>query len=49
MKENNIFAPVVVDIDTTVSPEAKTVLMLHILVVVVPFTENDIVEGGLNS
>lgn len=43
----NIFAPVTVD--NTISPDAKTVLVLQLLVVVVPFVDTDISSDGLNS
>ena len=46
MKEN-IFEPVT--IDTVVSPESKTVLVLHLLVVVVPFVDTALNSDGLNS
>ncbi len=47
MKEN-IFAPVTVDNNTS-SPDAKTVLVLQLLVVVVPFVDTDFNSDGLNS
>ena len=46
MKEN-IFAPVTVD--NTNSPDTKTVLVLQLLVVVVPFVDTDLNSDGLNS
>ena len=46
MKEN-IFEPVT--IDTVVSPETKTVIAIHLLVIVVPFVDNDLNNSGLNS
>jgi len=45
--KDNIFAPVT--IETTASPESKTVLVLHLLVVVVPFVDTALNSDGLNS
>ena len=45
--KKDIFASVLAD--ETVSPEAKTVLVLHLVVVVVPIVDGDVTGGGLNS
>ncbi len=43
---NNIFEPIVIDMDTA---DAKTVLVLHLLVVVVPIADSDLTGARLNS
>lgn len=45
--ENNIFSSVVAE--PTINPEANTVLVLHLVVVVVPITDNDVKGSGLNQ
>ncbi len=44
---SNIFDPVV--IDNTVSRDAKTVLVIHLLIIVTPVTDGDVNGAGLNS
>lgn len=47
MKKEDIFASVVSD--SAASPEANTVLALHIVIVVVPIADADVNGNGLNS
>lgn len=45
--ESNIFSSVVAE--PAVNPEANTVLVLHLVVLVVPVTDNDVKGYGLNQ
>ncbi|MCR5177141.1 MAG: hypothetical protein K6C05_09875 [Anaerovibrio sp.] len=47
MEAKNVFDSVV--IDSNESREAKTVLMLHLLIIVVPISDGDVSGAGLNS
>ena len=47
MDNKNIFDSVVEE--NTAKAEAQTVLILHLLVVVTPVTDDDVKVGGLNQ